>query len=184
LRDMRLSLYEFRTGAETGAGQRVVYDVANDRAYFGAAEVEGRALVWQLEDTVADAEGALLSRRIEVDPYADWVLRCDRVDFPLGGVAYTHIHPGPGIRYMLHGSLDVHTEGHSASYGPGAAWFEAGPDPVFAQAGDKPTRFVRVMILPRALIGKSSIQYVNEEDKAKPKPQQYRVFVDAPLNWN
>ena len=30
---------------------------------------------------------------------------------------------------------------------------------------DRPTRFVRVMILPRALIGKSSIQYVNEEDK-------------------
>jgi len=38
-----------------------------------------------------------------------------------------------------------------------------------------------VMILPRALIGKSSIQYVNEDDKAKPKTQQYRVFVDAPL---
>jgi hypothetical protein len=37
------------------------------------------------------------------------------------------------------------------------------------------------MILPRALIGKSSIQYVHEEDKAKPKTQQYRVFVDAPL---
>ena len=38
------------------------------------------------------------------------------------------------------------------------------------------------MILPRALIGKSSIQYVNEDDKAKPKAQQYRVFVDAPLD--
>ena len=37
------------------------------------------------------------------------------------------------------------------------------------------------MILPRALIGKSSIQYVNAEDKDKPKSQQYRVFVDAPL---
>ena len=37
------------------------------------------------------------------------------------------------------------------------------------------------MILPRALIGKSSIQYVNEEEKAKPKTQQYRVFVDALL---
>jgi hypothetical protein len=37
------------------------------------------------------------------------------------------------------------------------------------------------MILPRALTGKSSIIYVNEEDKAKPKSQQYRVFVDAPL---
>ena len=53
---------------------------------------------------------------------------------------------------------------------------------MFAQAAaDRPSRFVSVMILPRALIGKSSIQYVNEDDKAKPKAQQYRVFVDAPL---
>jgi len=37
------------------------------------------------------------------------------------------------------------------------------------------------MILPRSLIGKSSIQYVNDEDRAKPKSQQYRVFVDTPL---
>ena len=54
---------------------------------------------------------------------------------------------------------------------------------MFAQAGERPTRFIRVMILPRALIGKSSIQYVNAEDKDKPKSQQYRVFVDAPLTW-
>jgi hypothetical protein len=39
------------------------------------------------------------------------------------------------------------------------------------------------MILPRSLIGKSSIQYVNDEDKDRPKSQQYRVFVDAPLNF-
>ena len=63
----------------------------------------------------------------------------------------------------------------------GEAWYETGPDPVFAQAGERPTRFIRVMILPLALEGKSSIQYVNEDDKAKPKAQQYRVFVDAPL---
>ena len=37
------------------------------------------------------------------------------------------------------------------------------------------------MILPRALIGKSSIEYLNDADKAKPKSQQYKVFVDAPI---
>jgi hypothetical protein len=37
------------------------------------------------------------------------------------------------------------------------------------------------MVLPRALIGKSSIEYVNEEDKAKPRAQQYKIFVDAPI---
>jgi hypothetical protein len=53
---------------------------------------------------------------------------------------------------------------------------------VFAQGADRPTRFVRVMILPRALVGKSSIAYVNEEDKARPKSQQYKIYVDAPIS--
>jgi hypothetical protein len=82
---------------------------------------------------------------------------------------------------VLDGELRVDTNGHSQSRRTGQAWFEAGPDPVFAQACDRPTRFIRAMILPRALIGKSSIQYVNEDDKARPKAQQYQVFVDTPL---
>jgi hypothetical protein len=39
------------------------------------------------------------------------------------------------------------------------------------------------MILPRALLGKSSISYVNEEDKAKPKSQTYKVYADAPITF-
>ena len=53
---------------------------------------------------------------------------------------------------------------------------------MFAQAAaDRPSRFIRVMILPRALLGKSSIQLLNEEDKAKPRSQQYKIFADAPI---
>ena len=37
------------------------------------------------------------------------------------------------------------------------------------------------MILPRALLGKSSISYVNPEDLAKPKSQRYQVFIDEPI---
>ena len=89
---------------------------------------------------------------------------------------------GPGIRCLIEGGIHIDTDGRSTSYGPGAAWYESGPTPVFAQAAaDRPCRFIRVMILPRTLLGKSSIQYVNEHDKAKPKSQQYRVFVDAPI---
>jgi hypothetical protein len=40
---------------------------------------------------------------------------------------------------------------------------------------------MRVMVLPRPLLGKSSFQFVNEDDKAKPRVQQYKVFVDAPV---
>jgi hypothetical protein len=114
-------------------------------------------------------------------PAGDLLWRGDSVAFPPGGVAMLHRHQGPGIRCVIEGELRVDTNGQSHSHKTGRAWFEAGPDPVFAQAGDQPTRFIRVMILPRALIGKSSIMYVNEDDKAKPKSQQYRVFVDTPL---
>jgi hypothetical protein len=37
------------------------------------------------------------------------------------------------------------------------------------------------MILPRELLGRSSFQYVNEEDKNKPRVQQYKVLADAPI---
>ena len=114
-------------------------------------------------------------------PEGDLLWRGDSVAFPPEGCAYLHRHQGPGIRCLIEGSLRVDTAGQSHTYEFGDARFESGPDPVFAQAGERATRFIRVMILPRALIGKSSIQYVNDEDREKPKTQQYRVFVDAPL---
>jgi hypothetical protein len=52
---------------------------------------------------------------------------------------------------------------------------------VFAQAADRPTRFIRVMVLPWAYLGKSSVEYLNEEDKAKPKTQQYKIYADVPI---
>ena len=115
-------------------------------------------------------------------PPGELLLRCDSVAFPPGGFAYLHTHEGPGIRCLIEGGIRIDTHGHSTSYGPGSAWFESGPDPVFAQTtADQPSRFIRVMILPRSLIGKSSFQYVNEADKAKPRVQQYRIFGDFPI---
>jgi hypothetical protein len=179
---MLLSLYEFETGAETIGGNRVVYDVGADQAFFGEAHVEGHALVWQFDDTEADAEGALLSRPVHLDPFVDWIARCDRVDFPKGGIAYTHTHPGPGIRYLLHGELQITSEGRTAAYGPGAAWFESGPDPVLAEASlHQETAFVRVLVLPAEWAGKRTIRYVNPEDEDKPKLQRATVFFDHPL---
>ena len=83
---------------------------------------------------------------------------------------------------LADGGIRIDTHGASTCYGPGGAWYESGPEPVFAQAAaDRPSRFIRVMVLPRALIGKSSIQYVDEADKARPKSQQYQIFCDAPI---
>jgi len=123
-----------------------------------------------------------LSAALDTLPEGDLLLRGDSVAFPPGGCAYLHRHQGPGIRCLIEGGIRIDTHGRSTSYGPGGAWYENGPDPVFAQAAaDRPSRFIRVMILPRALIGKSSIQYVNEEDKAKPRSQTYKIFADMPI---
>jgi hypothetical protein len=124
-----------------------------------------------------------LTASLDTLPKGELLLRGDSVAFPPGGCAYLHRHQGPGTRCVFEGAIRIDTHGKSTSYGPGGAWYETGPDPVFAQAAhDRPTRFVRVMILPRALVGKSSIEYLNEEDKAKPKSQSYKLYADMPIH--
>jgi hypothetical protein len=126
-----------------------------------------------------------LAERIELEPAFGWLMRCDRVFFPKGGIAYTHVHQGPGIRYCLEGKIRIETQGHSHSYGQGEAWFEIGSAPVLAPTSEEAeTGFVRCFILPRACKGRSSIRYVLREDAAKPKTQRYRVlgerFIELP----
>lgn len=176
---MRLSLYEFSTGVETIGGNRVVYDVAAGHAFFGAATVDGHALVWQLDHDEHDAEGALLSARVQLDPFAGWIIRCDRLDFPLGGVAHEHTQPGPGIRYLLAGELEVLREGSSTFYGPGGAWFESGSEPVATRtSAHLETAFVRVLVLPAEWAGKRTIRYVRpEEARGAPAPKA-TVFLE------
>jgi hypothetical protein len=169
----------------------------DNEAWYGDAAVtiragEDGAMCWRYElsaaerNDVAIAHGVAsrvkLAAPLEYLPAGDLLFRGDSVAFPPGGTALLHRHQGPGIRCLVEGGIRVDTHGHSTSYGPGGAWFESGPEPVFAPAAaDRPTRFVRVMILPGALLGKSSIQYVNEEDKAKPKSQSYKVYADMPI---
>ena len=142
-------------------------------------------LRWELHgpDPAPTAEGlqsrSLIESELDLGASDGFLFRCDRVDFPPRGIAYTHTHQGPGIRCLLEGELTVETAGHSTTIAPGGAWFESGPDPVLATAWDKsPTGFVRVMVLPRSLKGRSSIQYVKPEDRQKPKLQEYQIFVD------
>ena len=120
-----------------------------------------------------------LAHAVDLADPGGYLMRCDRVDFPPGGIAYTHVHRGPGIRYLLAGAIRVEVNGKAHDIEPGGAWFEAGPDPVLALASKAvPTAFVRVMMLPRELQGRSSIRYVRPEDADKPKLQTYRVFLD------
>jgi hypothetical protein len=124
----------------------------------------------------------LLEAAMTLDPLRQYLLRGDRVDFPPGGEALTHTHQGGGIRCLLFGGIDIHTQGTVHHYAPLAPWFEAGPDSVYAAAAkNEASAFARVMILPRELLGKSSISYVNAEDRDKPKSQKYQVFIDTPV---
>jgi hypothetical protein len=175
-----LALHDRPDGAETEAGNRVVYSVERDEAHFGPASVDGRALVWELTDGPAD--GSALAAPIELDRHVEWLIRCDRVDFPPGGVAYRHTHPGPGIRCLLHGTIRIESGGESHDYGPFEPWFESGPEPVLAVASaTEETGFVRVMLLPREWHGKRTIRYVDPADEDKPKLQRARVFFDEPV---
>jgi hypothetical protein len=161
----------------------------------GEAMVEsgpGGVTCWRFELVPGDAgDGALrgisrpkLAAPLETLPKGDLLLRGDSVAFPPGGCAYLHRHQGPGIRCLIEGGIRIDTHGRSTSYGPGAAWYESGPEPVFAQAAaDRPSRFIRVMILPRDLAGKSSLQLVNEEDKTRPRSQQYKIYADMPIGF-
>ena len=162
-----------------------------DTVQLAAGHLATVTLRWQLaragaSDALATGNGVtstkLLAATMPLDETKDYLLRCDRVDFPPGGEALTHTHRGGGIRCLLFGGIEIHTKGTVHRYVPLEPWFEAGPDPVYAKASPAvASAFARVMILPRELRGKSSITYVKAEDIDKPKNQKYQIFIDTPI---
>jgi quercetin dioxygenase-like cupin family protein len=158
-----------------GGGARVIHAAAATRLWRWELRPDGAGIDDPKHTTLT------LSHTIDLPP-GGALMRADRVDFPPRGVAYTHTHQGPGIRMLLRGRFRVETDGRAIVVEPGEAWFERGPDPVYAESiADEPTSFVRVMVLPVALLGKSSIRYVKPEDQARPKAQTYTVFVDTAI---
>ncbi len=163
----------------------------SDELHISAGHLVTWALRWEFSraggaDATAAGEGVtsrkLLTADMQLDTAREYLLRCDRVDFPPDGEALTHTHRGGGIRCLLMGGIDIHTQITVHRYAPLEPWYEAGPDPVYAKAAPAAaTGFARVMILPRELLGKSSITYVNAEDLNKPKNQKYQVFIDTPI---
>jgi quercetin dioxygenase-like cupin family protein len=140
---------------------------------------DGTTLVWELLGEAP--EDALLAAPVDVRP--GWLMRHDRIDFPPRGIAYRHTHPGPGIRYLVHGSLRIDgPEGHSKTYGPGGAWFEGAGYPVLATASEtEETAFVRVLLLPPEWAGKRTIRYVDPADADRPKLQRPTVYGEYPI---
>ncbi|KAB7623681.1 cupin domain-containing protein [Alkalilimnicola sp. S0819] len=149
---------------------------------------------WELADADGPGQGELrsapacestlkLEAEIELDDGFSWMMRCDRVEFPPGGVALTHVHQGPGIRIVLEGEITIETEGTVASHKAGEAWLERGHYPVLAPTTEaEPTTFIRCFFVPRGSKGRSSIRYVRAEDAAAPKVQRYKVYAERQVD--
>jgi quercetin dioxygenase-like cupin family protein len=154
----------------------------HDAARFRIAHEreDGAPLVWELLDE-APADAFF----VEVElPREGWIARLDRVEFPPGGIAYRHVHPGPGIRYLLYGELTIDRVGGDVphTYYVGDAWFEDAEDPVRATASElEDTAFVRVLLLPAEWAGKRTIRYVDPADEDRPRLQRATVLSEEPV---
>ena len=185
------AIYVAEGMASLSAGGATATLAANS-AFFHTGPVSIRAgaegarlLRYELDPGEAAPAGAgvrserKLEASLALDDPDGYLFRCDKVELPPGGIAYTHTHQGGGIRCLLRGGFNVRVHGETTELGEYDAWFEAGPDPVYAWApDDAPGHFSRAMILPRRLKGKSSIRYVDPADADKPKLQKYTVFLD------
>src|SRR5271170_3395770 len=145
--DLTLALYEHRlSGSEALAlppGNRVLYVVDGAAKLIGADAAVGLAansawcgagavaiesgagatvLRFELARAAPDPKGRLvLAAPLALDPAEKYLMRGDRVDFPVGGVAYLHRHQGPGIRRLLHGAIRIETQGRNHEVAPGEA---------------------------------------------------------------
>jgi quercetin dioxygenase-like cupin family protein len=179
---LRLALHHHADGVRLGEPNAIIYDLGVGTARFAPARADGEALIWRLIGDQQASSAAQLVREVELDPGTRWLMRCDRVEFEPGGVAHRHVHPGPGIRYLLYGQITIESEGRVDTYGPGEAWFERGPDPVLATTSpSEPSAFARVLLLPAAYAGERTIRYVDPADADKPKTQRAIVFCEAPV---
>jgi hypothetical protein len=182
-------------GSDTLAGRPVAAGAAWHAPGACVARAGGHGAVVLVGELVpAEEAGALwpgpgvrrerlLEHPIDLDPAARYLMRCDRVEFPLGGVAWPHRHRGGGIRCLLSGLLEVTVASDPPRVvRPGEAWFESGREAVLARASaTEDTSFLRVSILPREIQGQSSIVYVDPADADRGKPRRYTVLVDEPI---
>lgn len=179
MRPVNFTLHEHPAGIVTADGNRIGYELERNAAWFGEGEATGHALVWELN---GERRRAVLATDVDLDPRREWIARCDRVDFPPGGVAYRHVHPGPGIRRLLFGELTIDRGGESQTYVAGEAWFEGAYDPVLAVAAShEPTAFVRVLLLPAEWATQRTIHYVDPADEEKPRLQKAEILLEEAL---
>ena len=189
-------LYVTKGAAHVEAGNGLARLTADGSGFssgaisIGAGAEGAEVLRWELVRDPEPNDGKLangtskrtLAAPIEIEKRAQYLIRLDSIALGIGGKAPMHTHQGPGIRCLIEGGFTVETQGHTHSYKPGEAWFETGPDPVVAWApDDKPAKFVRVMILPRALDGKMSTRYVEANPQVATQARRWVIYFDKAI---
>ncbi len=162
--------------------------LAEDNAVLttGAVVLGGEGEVWRFEVSDVPAltlpherSALILAHPLPRDPALPFVLRLDRVDFPLDAETPKHGHAGPGIRRLLRGRLlaEIGVETHRIE--AGGAWYETGTDPVVGRVLAPDSAFIRAMVLDAALLGQPTFRAWTAEEAAKPRGAQYRLFFDT-----
>lgn len=112
------------------------------------------------------------------------LLRLDQVCFPVGAQAFRHIHHGAGIRVLIDGEIDIISDHDRMTIQTGGAWFEDVASPVQAiPQNEKFASFIRAMAIPARFEGQSTIEYLDEADKKRPKLQTTQRFFDQPIRF-
>ena len=131
-------------GMATLATPAAVATLAPNSAFYSgrtadvAAGAEGAGLLrYELvtagttDDGIAAGDGVsselLLEAELELDAGAAYLMRCDRVDIPPGGTAYSHTHRGPGIRCLLEGGSTSRSMARPNRSPPGKRGSRPGP---------------------------------------------------------
>ncbi|MGD0025074.1 MAG: hypothetical protein ABSC37_10700 [Xanthobacteraceae bacterium] len=82
----------------------------------------------------------------------------------------------------MSGSFHVETAGQVFDLSPGEAWFETGPDPVFAASSkSEVSYFIRLLVLPSDFLGRRSGRTLHKEDEDKVTPSTTELFIDVPI---
>jgi quercetin dioxygenase-like cupin family protein len=153
---------------------------------------ECRYWMWELEGDAArpDGRAAGLTELLNhvLEPYPDEpegapnvaCVRLERVDLHLGARTPRHTHAGCGLRVLISGALQAQVGGRRLSLAPGDAWLERGPgEPVVGQADpDRPTAFVRLMILPDGMEGQDSFRLWDNAATNRQRPAKYQKFFE------
>lgn len=158
-----------------------------------AGKAGAEVIRWELADMAEPHDGPLRSApkatstllqstEIYLDPANTWLLRCDRVTFPAGTEAPWHVHQGPGLRYVVEGSIDTIGPGGKRNlHMPGATFIENGIDEQIWAGMDAKVKtvFIRGLLLPRMVKTRPSTRIVKPEDLGVSRGQTYEVFSES-----